>query len=203
MKRLIAAISVPLVALAALTAPAAAIQTSEFGIESAEGKRLEVEVRAGRTSSTSVRVWNRTDGPIELTLDLSPATVESDGTAGLEGDPEPLSWAELPQRRVKLDGGESRLVEVRFEGPSELAAGEHTIAVIAQVVAAPEAGTAVVKRLAPILYIRAVAGTAPDGGLGPAPWIAGLLAAAVAGRTAQVRRNQSTVARSPASSATG
>lgn len=208
MTRLAAFAAAVVLLVVAAAVPAAASQTEQFGIAAAQSERLEVTVEAGRTSQTAVRVWNRTDAPLTVGLDVYPATV-TDAGATLQGSREPVGWVELAARQVTLPPNGSRDVGVEVTGPDMLEQGEHTVAIVAQVLPVPGVAAQVVERLAPILYLHAEPGTAPAQGLGPIPWFAGLLAAAAAGATAarakrdQDLRNQSTVARSPSSSDTG
>lgn len=182
------------VALAtALTAPAGAIETREFGIEAerpvldTEGRpRFVAEVQAGRRTSTAVRVWNNGHEPVTLELAVVPATVADDGTASLEGDAEPVSWVSLAEDSVHLAAGEERVVDVAVDGPRRLDDRPRTVAVLAQVGAGDDAEpSAVLERLAVIVYLRPVHGSLP--GLGVLPWVAGVLALAVAGWAAAAR----------------
>jgi hypothetical protein len=178
-----------LVWLALTCAPAAAVETSEFGIEPASGAKLEAQVLAGRTSVVPVRLWNQAAREIEVRLALSTASVAEDGTASLDGEQAPVRWAKLETRRVRLAEGEVRVIELRLHGPSRLETGEHTMAVIAQVEPAAGEQAAVIQRLAPIVYLHAIESVAPHGvDLGAAPWIAGVLVFATGGAAARRAR---------------
>lgn len=188
-----------------LASPAGAIETSEFGIEAqspvadAEGRpRFVAEVRPGRTTSVGVRVWNKSDSAVTVELGVVPATVDPNGAASLEGDPEPVSWLSLAEEEVRLAPGEDRTVDVIVEGPRRLEDRPRTVAVLGQLADAGAGADSpvVLQRLALIAYLRPVAGGSP--GLGVLPWVAGALALAVAGWAAAVRRRDREAAPAPA-----
>jgi hypothetical protein len=181
----IAAAAVTLVA----AAPAAALENADFGISPAEGG-LAVTLHAGETATLALRVWSKADQPIDLVVDVEPASFDESGNARLGGDPAAAGWIDVVPRRVLLAPGERRTVEINLTGPRQLDDGRHAAAVVLHTQPA-DAGAAVVQRLAQIVSITTVASTASPG-LGPLPWLAALLAASVAGRAGvQARRERS------------
>src|SRR3712207_4572130 len=84
------------------TERAVAIETASFGLSRVSGTRLEVPVRAGETTRSAVRVWNKTDGEITVDLRVQAATARSEDDVRLGGDPEPPTWVRLSAVSVVL-----------------------------------------------------------------------------------------------------
>lgn len=156
------------------TTAASAIETATFGIDAANGRtqggKLEVALRAGRTTEGSVRVWNKTDTPITLQLSVAPVQVDAAGAPSLGGDPTPTTWVDIDGDTVALDSREEKVVRFEVRAPRSIDPGVKTLAIVAE--RAPEAGApaAVVERVAVTAYLR------PEGSLiaslGWFPWLA-------------------------------
>jgi hypothetical protein len=178
----------PLLALAAAVAfvlagigPAGAIETTRFGIGPAEGKRLEVELRPGRTTSSGFEVWNKQESPLVLELRVAPATIGADGDVALRGPDAPLEWAEVPER-VELAAGERRIVDLEVRTPRRIPDGARTIAVLAvPAIPSGEAAPAVLQRLALVAHLERAGSDLPD----LWPW-AGVAVAAIVAVIAQI-----------------
>ena len=177
-------------------APVRAIETTSFGIdvvEVNEDRRLHIPIAAGETSRGELRVFNKQQEPITLSLSVVAARVNDSGGASLGGDAEPVGWVTVEPARVELAVGEERTIEVRVDAPRKLDGEVKTVAVLAQ--PAPDGGSesapAVLQRLAITTYLE------PDedsliASLGPFPWIAGavlLVAAALLVRRFTARRS--------------
>ncbi|HEX2849132.1 MAG TPA: hypothetical protein VHN98_01205 [Acidimicrobiales bacterium] len=171
-----------LLAILAGSAPAGAIETSSFGIDVAsptKDGRLHVEVRAGHTSTTTIRVWNKdTAAPLTLRLSAVPARVDATGAASLGGDATAVKWVSFAVKEITLKPGERRDVEVRVTAPRKIAADQRTLAVMAEPVIAG-AAPAVMQRLAVTTYVVPAHGSLVAG-LGWLPWIALIVLLAVA-----------------------
>ncbi len=186
---LLLAVSGVLLAILAGSAPAGAIETSSFGIDVAKPTkdgRLHVEVRAGHTSTTAVRVWNKSaTAAITLRLSTVPAHVQANGAASLGGDATAVAWTHVPKATVTLAPGESRQVDVEITPPRKISGDQRTVAVLAEQVT-PGAAPAVMQQVAVTMFLS------PDSGslvasLGWLPWVALaalLIVAAAMGRSA-------------------
>ena len=185
-----------LLALSSRGAPVGAIETTTFGLDVAEPSkdgRLHLEVKAGRSTSGQVRVWNKSDAPLALAVTVVSAEIDDAGKVSLGGDGKGVGWVSVEPERVELAPGQERLVEVRATAPRKI--DDEVLAVAVQVEPAAIAGgeqPAVVQRLALTTYLE------PDGdsliaSLGPFPWIALavlVLVAAVALRAAAASRKR-------------
>lgn len=173
-------------------APAAAIETTSFGIDVAtpsEDQRLHIPVQAGETSTGELRVWNKQDTPLRLALSVAPARVDDEGRASLGGDEPAVEWVSIEPATVELDPGGERTVEVRVDAPRKLDGDTRTVAVVAQPSVDGDA-PAVLQRLAITTFLE------PDedsliASLGVFPWIAAavlLLAVALLARRVRSKR---------------
>ena len=171
-----------------------AIETATYGLDVAddsEDGRLHITVKAGEATSGRARVWNKSDAPLALQLQVVPARADDAGNVSLGGDGEGVAWVELEPDRVELAAGAERVVEVRVRAPRKLDAATRIVAVQVEP-AASGTGTqpAVVQRLALTTYLE------PDedsliASLGALPWVAlGLLLVVVGAvvRTGRRRR---------------
>ncbi len=158
-----------------LVAPAAAIETTTFGLDvvtpSTDG-RLHIATRAGETSTGRLRLFNKTDAPLAITLSVSPATVAADGQASLGGDAEPVSWIELPDSPVTVAPGATRILDVRVNAPDRLSPERRAVAIVAEPALSPAGeAPAVLQRVAMTTFLE------PDeksliASLGAYPWLA-------------------------------
>jgi hypothetical protein len=156
-------------------APAGAIETQSFGLDVAERTedgRLHLELRAGETTTGRVKVWNKTEAPLTLSLRVVPAELGADGRVSLGGDGAGVDWVSLEPDEVRLDGGQERTVEVRASAPRKIDDEVQVVAIqVEPATVAGEAPPAVLQRLALTTYLE------PDkdsliASLGPFPWIA-------------------------------
>lgn len=177
-RRVLAAVTLLLVLLTGR--PAAAIETQQFGIEAADGRRLEVDLRPGRTTTSSFDLWNRGSAPLVLRLRVVPATIAADGSATLEGSEAPVAWSDVPEE-VTLEGHERRTVELSMRAPRQLPDDVRTVAVLAEPVAPGEPTPAVLQRLALVAHLQRGGRDLPD----LWPW-AGLAVGAIAVVLAQI-----------------
>ncbi len=176
-----------------MPAAAAAIETTTFGLDvvtpSPDG-RLHITTRAGTTSTGQLRLFNKTDAPLALTLSVSPATVAADGQASLGGDTEPVSWIELPASPLTLAPGATRIIDVRVNAPRTLSSDRMAVAVVAEPALSPAGeAPAVLQRVAMTTLLE------PDdesliASLGAYPWLALALLLVVALLLAAVARNR-------------
>ena len=191
-------------AIAAGTVPVGAIETQSFGLDVAERTedgRLHLDLRAGESTTGTVKVWNKLDQPLALELDVVPAQLDDAGTVSLGGDGEGVDWVSLDPAEVRLAGGEERIVQVRVEAPRKLEADTKVVAIQVEPAIAPDGQQpAVVQRLALTAYLE------PDedsliASLGPFPWIALAVLVVVIGavvRNAAARRRRPEPAERPA-----
>ena len=162
-----------LVALAVLAsvllspAIAGALGTSQFTIEPGPGARAEpgtdrlvVTPKRGGSSHTSVLLTNRLDRPLELRLEVEPVELAPSGSAKLGGDGRGVSWVDLQRERVVLEPKESVVVLATVHVPRSASEAERPVGILAEPVAPDGEQSAVVQRLALVLYIRPH-GTAP------------------------------------------
>jgi len=170
--------------------PTGAIETGSFGLDVARGTpdgRLHIPVRAGRTTTGSVQLWNKTSAPIDLRLSVAPATVDATGAASMGGDAAPVAWVKTPSP-VHLAADERRSVDIEVHGPRHRLAKSATVAIVAEP-AAPPADAAVIERVALTTFLEPTSDKAPTV-LGVLPWVAAALLVAVvlALRAARRRR---------------
>lgn len=191
-------------ALVAGVAPAPAIETSTYGLNvvtpSKDG-RLHIDVRAGRTSTDAVRVWNKSAAPLVIRLSAVPATVAANGTASLGGQDAAAGWVHFDEEVVRLAPGERRDVRVEVKAPRRITAATRTVAVVAEPMTSGDA-PAVMQRLAVTTYLKPVNGSLVAG-LGLLPWLAfGVLLAVAAALVASwLRRRSPPAARATAAPA--
>ncbi|HUQ40162.1 MAG TPA: hypothetical protein VM030_08380 [Acidimicrobiales bacterium] len=145
------------VPLGITAAPAGAIETSQFGIDPVatpgqEADRISPEVRAGKETTGAVRVWNKTDKPVDLRMWAAPASFDRAGVVSLGGDGEASAWVEVPGA-VHLGPKESRQVTVTVTGPRHVSPGTKPVALMAEVTSSGSA-PAVLQRLAVVAYLR-------------------------------------------------
>lgn len=170
--------------------PAAAIETDTFGIDvvqPTDDGRLHIPLRVDRASARSMRVWNKTDRPVRLTLSVVGARLGDDGAVSLGGDDRAAAWVRLRPDVLELEPGVEATVEVSAESPSPRPGRTHTVAVLVSPEAGP--GQAVLQRLALTAFLEP-AGPSLVESLGPWPWVAAavLVAVAVASTVALRRR---------------
>jgi hypothetical protein len=125
----------------------------------------------------AVVIGNRTDEPIELTLDVIGETEQPDGKF-LPGAPgEGLaSDVTLETRTLRLDGGEQRTVEVTIDRPSSIDADEWAAITVTAAADSDGGGLGVTERLALLVGITTDAppepGASGDSGADTARWVA-------------------------------
>ena len=142
------------VTLVSLASPAPAIETADFGMEPASreesGGPLRIEAPAGGGNTTrQLRVWNKTKRPVEVRLQVVPASRRPDGTAVLGGDSPSVQWVTLSSTSVSIPARGERTINVPVTMPKTPGPGDHTFAVMAAPAPPPgQAPPAVVARLA-------------------------------------------------------
>lgn len=142
------------VGLVSLAWPASAIETADFGMEPASredsGGPLRIDVPAGGgDTERSLRVWNKTKRPLEVRLQVVPASRQPGGTAVLGGDSPSVQWVTLSSTSVSIPARGERTVNVRVTLPKTTGPGDHTFAVVAEPAPPPgQPAPAVVARLA-------------------------------------------------------
>lgn len=161
MRRALAALG--LVATAVLVSPAiaGALGTSQFTIEPGPGARtdqrtdrLVVTPERGGSSRTSVQLTNRLDRPLELRLEVEPVEVRPSGAAALGGDGRGVSWVDLDRDRLVLAPQQATVVLATIHVPRSASDAERTVGILAEPIAPGDQQTAVIQRLALVLYIR-------------------------------------------------
>lgn len=169
-----AALAGALILTLSIGAPAGAIETETFGMDpdeaSADG-RLHIPVRAGRSTSGELRLWNKSSEPLVLRLSATAATVDGDGNAVLGGDEAPVRWTRVEPAEVALRPGEDRTVTVRVRAPRRMGAAATTLAVIAEPAQDSAGAPTVVQRVAVTTFLEPDQGSLVAG-LGWSAWIA-------------------------------
>lgn len=155
----LSALAVPAIVTATVGgSPAGAIETSSFGIAAderlggSEDGRVDVPVEPGKRSEVHLRVWNKTDAPLALTLQPAAASLDDDGRPQLGGDAEPVSWVSLDTTEVTLGPRRQRIVTMTVS-PSETFDGRQTVAVLAAP-AAVAADAAVLERVGVVVHMH-------------------------------------------------
>ena len=188
MKRFVLLLAGAVLAVMAGAAPAAALETTTFGLDVAEPSedgRLTIAVRAGATTTGRLRVWNKQTTAVTLRLTVAPASVDAAGGASLGGDVEPTRWVSVEPTEVRLAAGERREVTVRVEAPRRLERGRKVVAVVAEPALVGDQPPAVLQRLAVTTFLVPV----KDGlvaELGGILWVAVAVLTAVAVAVAMV-----------------
>src|SRR5581483_5842358 len=124
---------VAMVAAAGLAAPAHAIETAEFGVAPTDGRQhLKEEVRPGRTTTDSVRVWNKTDHPVSVRLSVVGASLDGTGAGSvrLGGTGGAMSWVRISQPAIDLAPHAGQIVSFSVHAPRELPPGTSTAALV-------------------------------------------------------------------------
>ncbi|HZQ29126.1 MAG TPA: hypothetical protein VFA94_15620 [Acidimicrobiales bacterium] len=170
-----------MVAAAGLAAPAHAIETAEFGVAPTDGRQhLKEEVRPGRTTTDSVRVWNKTDHPVSVRLSVVGASLDGTGAGSvrLGGTGGAMSWVRISQPAIDLAPHAGQIVSFSVHAPRELPPGTSTAALVAEpILPIGQQPAAVVQRVAVMAYFAAPAGSSLTAALG---WLAWVAAAALA-----------------------
>ncbi|HVM39791.1 MAG TPA: hypothetical protein VM618_03305, partial [Acidimicrobiia bacterium] len=128
------------------------------------GERVRLPVEPGTRSRLHLRVWNKTDAPLALTLQPAAARVDGDGSPELGGDPAPVAWVALDATEITLGPRRQRIVTMTVE-PSGTVDGSHAVAILATP-ADQAANPAVLERLGVVVELHAGpigAGGAADG----------------------------------------
>lgn len=180
------------VGLSAGVAPAAAIETTTFGIDVAEptpDRRLHIPLRVDRSSTRTMRVWNKADRAITLNLSVAGAELGDGGAVSLGGDGKAAAWVRVEPSRVDLAVGASAEVAVSARATDGLPADDQVVAVL--VTPSVAQGDAVVQRLALTAFLEPAGPPTFVESLGPWPWVAAALLAAVATAAALRHRGRS------------
>lgn len=179
------------VAVVVAAAPSGAIETGSFGLAPAGSEdrtALHESVPPGSTSRDSVRLWNKTDAPITVRLEVQGAALSSSGQVSLGGNEGAAKWVSLESTRVALPARGAVEVPVVVRTPRTMPAGRSTAAVVAQLETDGAGGNvAVVQRVALMTYVTAPAGSALRAALGWIAWVAVALLAVVVVYAARVR----------------
>jgi hypothetical protein len=117
----IAAVAATAFVVAAAAVPSYGVQTSRFSLTTGDSRTALVHAPGDGAVTDAVVVGNRTDQPIELSLNVIEETRNANGTfepgepgAGLAAD------VTLETRSVRLEGGEQRTVTVTIDRPSSI-----------------------------------------------------------------------------------
>jgi hypothetical protein len=171
MRRLATLVVVALASLAATTSAAHAIETSEFGVApSGPRQHLNVDIHPGRTTTDSVRVWNKTDHPVTVHLSVVGASVN--GPVQLGGNGGAASWVRLSRDQLTLAPKATEVVSFSVHAPRELPAATSTAAVVAEPVVAGQGAVSVVQRVAVMAYFAVPTGSPLRAALGWLGWSA-------------------------------
>lgn len=179
-------------AVAALwcASPAGAIETQSFGLGPAGSSgrtALHESVKPGATARDAVRVWNKTDAPIAVRLEVQGATLSDAGQVSLGGNEGAARWVSLETNRVTLPPRASVEVPVVVRTPRTMPGGVSTAAVVAQLDADAGGNVAVVQRVALMTYVAAPAGSPLRAALGWIAWVAVAMLALVVVYAGRVR----------------
>lgn len=179
----VTALAVPATALLAV-APAAAVQTSTFGISAGParggGSHLRASGRPGSPVDEQILVWNRTSRPLTLSLSVAPAHLIQGDVPALGGEEAPTRWVHLGQDVVTLGPHVAQEVGVSVVLPRILPHLPATAAILARPVATSAAAVSVVVQLGVLVTMSAAAHAPRRAPLGLLGWTAaGMLAAAV------------------------
>lgn len=155
------------------TVPAAnAIETASFGLAPAGGRTrtaLHEDVAPGGRSRDAVRVWNKTNEPLTLTVSVQRASLDADGKVELGGAGGAAAWVRVERTELSLGPRESVEVGVLVHAPRELPDGTSTAAIVVAPAASSSAESAVVQRVALMVYVQAPEGSGLRAAL---PWFA-------------------------------
>lgn len=155
------------------TVPAVnAIETASFGLAPAGGQTrtaLHEDVAPGGTSRDAVRVWNKTSAPLTLTVSVQRASLDPDGKVELGGTGGAASWVRVERTELSLGPRESVDVGVVVDAPREMPGGTSTAAIVVAPAASTSAESAVVQRVALMVYVQAPSGSGLRAAL---PWFA-------------------------------
>ena len=166
MRRALALIAVVVGVALWAAAPAQAIETKTFGMEpnpSDTRTSYRIEVRPGATTTEELRVWNKTDAALTLELSAISASVDAAGKVALGGASGVGSWFSFDPEQVQLAPKASEVVRFSVSPPRSLDGSDVAAAVTVEPVATEGGGVAVVQRLATMVYIDTIAGTASGG----------------------------------------
>lgn len=196
MRRLLFPMLVLAVAAMAAAGAASAIETASFGLEpagSADRTALHPRVKPGAKAEDAVRIWNKTDKPLVVRLQVQGAAIAEGGQVSLGGNGGAAQWISLGQDRVELAPAASVDVPLVLRAPRNMPEGETTAAIVAEV--EPVGGSsnvAVVQRVALMVYASAPAGSSLRASLGWALWLAAglLLGVAVYAMALRTRRRR-------------
>ena len=173
-----AAVVAAALAACACVPPADAIETREFALDPGDGSDggVEIDVDGRGGGQGSIRLTNKLDESLVLTLDAVPATAEPGGRVRLGGEPEPPSWLQVPGR-VVLQPREQRTLPIRVADADLADVGASaTAAVVARPAETPGSeGAAVIAQAALMVYLVSVERPTSIGGLGIAPWVGGVV----------------------------
>lgn len=175
-------------------APGGAIETESFGLTpggSSGRTALHESVRPGRSVRDSVRVWNKTDKPITVRLDVQGATLSPSGEVSLGGNAGATGWVSLESSLVSLPARASVEVPVVVRAPRTMPSGTSTAAVVAQLQAEGAGNVAVVQRVALMVYASAPSGSSLRAALGWIAWVAVALLVLVVVYLGRVRQRGS------------
>jgi hypothetical protein len=195
--RRLAALGLFLIALLA-AAPASAIETSAFGLAPGGTQNrtaLHEDVRPGKRTDDTVRVWNKTAQPVTVNLMVQGATINAKGQVHLGGNGGAAGWVRLSSSTVTLAPHASMDVPVTVTGPRKMPGGTSNAAIVAEAQAPDAAHVAVLQRVALMVYASAPSGSPLRAALGWAAWVAVGLLVVVAGFVVQRSRPATKAAR--------
>ena len=124
---------------------------------------FRIEVRPGEETTDMLRVWNKTDEPLTLTASATSATVDAKGKVALGGASGVASWFSFEPEQVQLPPRGSSVVRFSVNPPRTLDGRDLAAAVTVEPMQSEGSGVAVVQRLATMVYVKTVAGTASGG----------------------------------------
>jgi len=192
----VAAVAATAFVVAAAAAPSYGVQTSRFSLTTGDSRTALVHAPGDGQVRDAVIVGNRTDEPIELSLDVIGET-ESDGRfvpgesgAGLAAD------VTLETRSVQLDGGQQRTITVTIDRPSSIESDQWAAITAKAVSDGDGSGFGVTEQLALLVGITTDAPPEPgddDGGDDVIRWVAvGVAVLLLAGASAAWARRRRT-----------
>lgn len=170
--------------------PAGAIETESFGLGPAGSSgrtALHESVKPGSTARDAVRLWNKTDAPISVRLEVQGATLSDAGQVSLGGNEGAARWVLLESNRVTLPARASVEVPVVVRAPRTMPGGVSTAAVVAQLDTDAGGHIAVVQRVALMTYVETPAGSSLRAALGWIAWVAVAMLALVVVSFGRVR----------------
>jgi hypothetical protein len=141
-RRGLRALGLAVAVTAATAGPGAAVQTDRFGVEPyplfVEGdarRSFEFPLGPGESVTDSVRVWNTAREVVSVRLYGAPVEVH-DGqyeVAPFESRTSGAgSWVDLDREHLRLEPGEEAVVEFTVRAPAAAAAGDRTVALVAE-----------------------------------------------------------------------